>query len=158
MPIKGYDKQVYELIEMQKYSNVGSVPFPLIAYRDPCLFLRRDLHVYEDENGEVELQFGADKDWIYGAIDILYRDDDFTGETVYGSLKMLNPDYQNTDIWITYYRVGDYTSAEMFNRFDRALDQMLNSIVTTQDAQVVINNSGNVVAQGELYPGYREEL
>jgi hypothetical protein len=158
MPIKGYEKGNYDLIEMQHYSNVGPNPFPLIAYKDPCIFLEHELHVYTNSEGTEELEIGNDEDFTYGTIDVLYSSKDFENKNVFGSLKILNPDYQYTDLWITYYRVADYVSSEMMNRFDRGIDQMTDSILTTLAATVVVDNNGNLVVQGEEYPGYREEL
>lgn len=158
MPIKGFVKGEYQLIEMQKYENVGSEPFYLIGYRDPALFLENGLHVYADAGGTTELTYGHNEDYDYGTLDVLYRTDDFAGKTVLGSLQILNPFYHGKDLWITWNWVADYTSGELFNRLDRAINQMTNSILTTQDANVVVDNNGNLVVQGEKYPGYRGSL
>lgn len=154
--IRGFVRGTYPLVEKQKYSNVGSQPFRIIAYRDPALFLARDLRLYTDEAGTTTLKYQVD--YEYGAVDQLYSRGDFAKETVLSSLRIINPIYQNTSIWITYRWVADYVSDEMMNRFDRGLDQMINSIVTEVDTSIVVDNSGNVVAAGERYPGYREEL
>lgn len=158
MEIRGYTKGQYRFIEKQHYYNVGTQPFQLISYRDPAMFLQRGLIIYTNEAGTQALKYGDKFDYIAGSIDLLYSTDDFVGEQVWSSIQIINPLYQNTDLWISWYWVADYVSDEMLNRFDRGLDQMINSILTTIDGNVVINNSGNVVAQGEEYPGFRQEL
>lgn len=156
--IRGYVKGQYKLIEKQHYYNVGSQPFYLISYRDPAMFLQEGLKIYTNPEGTEALKFGEKFDYIAGSRDLLYSSDDFTSKQIWSSIQILNPAYQNTDLWITWYWVADYVSDEMMNRFDRGLDQMLNSILTAEDSSIVVDNSGNVVAQGESYPGYREEL
>lgn len=158
MEIRGYVKGQYKLIEKQYYYNVGAEPFYLIAYRDPAMFLQEGLKIYTNEAGTQSLKFGEKFDYVAGSRDLLYTQDDFVGQQVWSSIKILNPVYQHTDLWITWYWVADYVSDEMMNRFDRGLDQMINSIVTAEDSSIVVNNSGNVVVQGEQYPGYRESL
>lgn len=152
--IRGYVKGQSQLIEKQKYSSVGAEPFFLIAYRDPALFLRRGLTIYTSEN--YVLKF--DTDWEYHTQDVLYSSDDFVNEPVASTLRIKNPAYQNTNLYITWIWVADYVSDEMLNRFDRGLDQMINSVITENNTQVVLDNDGNVIARGELYPGYRQQL
>ena len=154
--IRGFERGNYPLVEMQEYSNVGSNPFHIIAYRDPALFLQRDLRIYANESGTIALKYRID--YEYGAVDQLYSRDDFAKETVLASLRIINPAYQNTTLWITYRWVADYASDEMMNRFDRGLDQMIDSIIVDNEGLVVVSNDGNVIAQGERYPGYRQEL
>lgn len=155
--IKGFIKGQKELIIKQKYSSVGSNPFNLIAYRDPCLFLAKDFKIFTDPNDE-DSQIFVNKDFKFSSIDVLYTSEDFANETVGSSIQIIKEQYKNIDLYITYYWIGDYLSSEMMNRFDRGLDQMINSIVTDNDGNVVVDSSGNVVARGENYPGYREEL
>ena len=154
--IKGFIKNSYTQINRQKYSNKGVLEFYLYAYRDPSLFLLRDLVIYKTLLGSEQLIIG--EDYIISSIDDMYSNPPFVGEPVGSALEILNPSYYNVDLYISYVWVADYASAEMFNRFDRGLDQMINSIVIDISSQVVIDNNGNVVAQGESYPGYREEL
>lgn len=155
--IKGFVKGQTELISKQKYPPPGSdEPFSLIAYRDPALFLVRDFKIQTDPNDDsTKLLEGTH---YHFEIDILYSTSDFMGEQVASKVAIHNPNYQNLDLYITYRWVADYASDEMMNRFDRGLDQMINSIVTTVDSNVVVSNNGNVIAQGEKYPGYRETL
>lgn len=155
--IKGFIKGQTELITKQKYSSVGSSPFNLIAYRDPALFLARDFKIYTDPTNESS-QIFVNKDFKFSSIDVLYTSEDFAGETVGSTIQITKESYQNIDLYITYYWIGDYLSSEMMNRFDRGLDQMINSIVVNNLGQVVVSEAGNVVAQGEQYPGYRQEL
>lgn len=154
--IKGFLRDDYAQIDRQKYSNKGDQDFYLIAYRDPCLFLDRGLVIYKEPTGNIQLI--KDKDYFVSTRDTFYGAPGYVQEDVGSSLRILNPSYYNIDLYISYLWVADYASAEMFNRFDRGLDQMLNSIVTDLSSQVVVDNNGNVVSQGENYPGYREEL
>jgi hypothetical protein len=154
--IRGFVKGQNELITRQKYTSVGPDSFSLIAYRDPSMFLARDFEIHTQPTGGVKLKNGYD--YIFASNDVIYSEKDFVGEKVISKLRVINETYQDTDLYITYRWVADYASDEMMNRFDRALDQMINSIVTAEDSSVVVSNAGNVVAQGEEYPGYREEL
>lgn len=154
--IKGYIQHANQLIERQLYSNVGSEPFYLIAYRDPCLFLERDFAIYTSLEGDEKLIYGNHYKW--SSLDRVYSEDIYEGERVRSTLYIVAPQFQNVDLYITYRWVADYLSADMMNRFDRALDQMLLSVLTTIDGNIVIDNSGNIVAKGGVYPGYFEEI
>lgn len=154
MPIKGYERRVTVPVLNQKYTDVGNNDFYLIAYRDPCAFLRRDFFIETEEGYILE----EDVDFEFTSLDHFYSGGLYEDEEVASTIRVKNPEYQTGSLYISYRWVADYASAEMLNRFDRGLDQMINSIVTDNSSSVVVDNSGNVVVQGENYPGYREEL
>jgi len=154
--IKGYIQHDNILIERQKYSNVGSEPFFLIPYREPCLFLEKDFAIYTSATGNEQLYHVTHYKW--SSLDNLYSKDSFEGEEVRSSLYIVAPQFQNCDLYITYRWVADYLSAEMMNRFDRALDQMTDSVLTTVEGNIVVDNNGNLVTQGSFWPGFRNNL
>jgi len=117
--IKGFENRRYTYITRKKFTNVGSKEFYIIAYRDPALFTHRGFHIYLDEFSNVELILN--KDYIFASTDSLYGGPTFTNETVHSTVKMINSNYWNVDLYISFYWVADYISAEMLNRFDRSL-------------------------------------
>lgn len=151
--IKGFIRDDYVKITRQKYSSVGDGDFYLYAYRDPCLFLTRGVGVFLGPTGNPSLTPGVD--YFISTRDKVYGGPTYCNEDVGSTLRILNSNYFDVDLYIDYFWVADYASAEMFNRFDRGLDQMINSIVTSIDGKVVVNNEGNVVSWGLEYPGDR---
>lgn len=154
MPIKGYIKNNTTYITDQLYTDVGEEEFKIIAYRDPCAFLTRNF-VIKTEDG---YKLDQGRDFGFTSKDYFYSTNLYENEQVASRIKVINPEYQTGNLYISYHWVADYASAEMFNRFDRGLDQMINSIITGENGNVVVNNDGNVIARGEEYPGYRQEL
>lgn len=154
MEIRGYKKNTNLPVVEQEYVDVGSDAFYIIAYRDPSAFLKRDFII--EAAGGVVLQEGTD--YEFDSIDEFYSDSAYENEDVASAIRIINPVYQSGSLFISYRWVADYASAEMFNRFDRGLDQMIDSIVTDENGAVVVDNAGNVVSSGENYPGYRKEL
>lgn len=159
--IKGFVKGQSELIIRKKFTDVGPDPFYLIGYRDPCIFLKRDFAIHTEPAGGIALK-GHDKepwyDYMFYSMDVLYSGPDFAEEAAFSTIKVLKPEYQTGDLYITFRWIADYVSQEMMNRFDQSINQMTDSILTTMDGNVVVDESGNLVVQGEVYPGYRQEL
>jgi len=154
MAIKGYEKRTTVAIIEQEYTDVGNDDFYLVAYRDPLAFLTRDFYIETTDGHMLE----RDVDYEFTSLDFFYTGGLYEDEEVASTIRVKNPVYQTGTLLISYRWVADYASAEMFNRFDRGLDQMINSIVVDNSGLVVVSEEGNVVAQGERYPGYREVL
>lgn len=154
MSIRGYNKGITQEVLEQEYTNVGNDSFYLIAYRDPVAFLTRDFFIETTDGVMLE----KDTDYEFTSLDHFYSAGLYENEEVASTVRVKNPAYQTGTLLISYRWVADYASAEMFNRFDRGLDQMIDSIIVDNSGAVVVSEAGNVVVRGEKYPGYREEL
>ena len=154
MSIRGYTRYSNSPITEQVYFDVGPDEFYLVAYRDPCAFLAMDFSMTSGSG--YSLREGVD--FEFSTIDNFYSDPLYENIRVASTIRIINETFQTGDLLISYRWVADYASADMFNRFNRAIDQMTESVLTTVDGGVVVNDDGNLVVQGTNYPGYKENL